>query len=66
MTTPIGGFEFGFWSIGIAMLLSGKHVVLDGLRPIEAAQGAGVSPPAAYKWLRRYNAFHGKVRGTFP
>ena len=31
-----------------------KRVVVDGLRPIEAAQAAGVSPPTAYKWLRRY------------
>jgi len=31
-----------------------KRVVVDGLRPIEAAQAAGVSAPTAYKWLRRY------------
>ena len=31
-----------------------KRVIVDGLRPIEAAQAAGVSPPTAYKWLRRY------------
>ena len=31
-----------------------KRVVVDGLRPIEAAQAAGVSPPTVYKWLRRY------------
>lgn len=31
-----------------------KRVVTDGLRPIEAAQAAGVSPATAYKWLRRF------------
>lgn len=31
-----------------------QRIVIDGLRPKEAAQAAGVSTPTAYKWLRRY------------
>jgi transposase InsO family protein len=31
-----------------------QRIVIDGLRPQEAAQAAGVSTPTAYKWLRRY------------
>jgi transposase InsO family protein len=31
-----------------------QRMVVDGLRPREAAQAAGVSTPTAYKWLKRY------------
>jgi len=37
---------------GRALLV--RRIVVDGLRPREAAQAAGVSTPTAYKWLRRY------------
>lgn len=37
---------------GRALLV--RRVVIHGLRPIEAAQAAGVSARTAYKWLRRY------------
>ena len=31
-----------------------RRVTEEGLRPIEAAQAAGVSVRTVYKWLRRY------------
>ena len=37
---------------GRALLV--RRIVEHGLRPIEAAQAAGVSARTAYKWLRRY------------
>ena len=37
---------------GRALLV--RRVLEDGLRPVEAAQAAGVSPRTAYKWLARF------------
>jgi transposase InsO family protein len=37
---------------GRALLV--RRIVEEGLRPVEAAQAAGVSPRTAYKWLRRF------------
>jgi transposase InsO family protein len=39
---------------GRALLV--RRIVEEGLRPVEAAQAAGVSPRTAYKWLRRFEA----------
>lgn len=33
-----------------------NRIMVDGLRPEEAAQASGVSTPTAYKWLRRFRA----------
>jgi len=39
---------------GRALLV--RRIVEEGLRPVEAAQAAGVSSRTAYKWLRRFEA----------